>query len=213
LPYGLIRVALGIIGINLTGVGDLYIKRGGTVTKIILPTGVTEGGAATTSVAVGTMGVGGATMDANVFGMQTAEVTEPAIHANPPLPPANSMYHHVPSKFFPATLAVPPCGIEPMISYTCPGPLRTFATVLVVTVGLHASTTTVSVGVGVSDAVGVNVGVAVSVPVGTSVAGGAPPGRLQASTARMIQATDSRILLFFFFKHEISSTHRLIQVL
>jgi hypothetical protein len=186
---------LGIIGNNITGVGDLIFNRGGkTGTKII---GVTEGGAATTSVAVGTMGVGGAAMDANVAGMQTAEVTEPAIHANPPLPPANSMYHHVPSKFFPATLAVPPCGIEPMMSYTCPGPLRTFASVLVVTVGLHASTTTVVVGVGVSDAVGVNVGVAVFVPVGTTVVGGAPPGRLQASTARMMQATDRKFLMFF----------------
>jgi hypothetical protein len=186
---------LGIIGNTITGVGDLIFNRGGkTGTKII---GVTEGGAATTSVAVGTMGVGGAAMDAKVAGMQTAEVTEPAIHANPPLPPANSMYHHVPSKFFPATLAVPPCGIEPMMSYTCPGPLRTFASVLVVTVGLHASTTTVVVGVGVSDAVGVNVGVVVFVPVGTMVAGGAPPGRLQAITARILQATDSKILMFF----------------
>jgi hypothetical protein len=201
LLYGLMMVITGIIGINLTGVGDLYIKMGGTVTKIIPLTGVAEGGAATIKVAVGTMGVGGPTMDANVVGMQTAEVTEPAIHANPPLPPANSMYHHVPSKFFPATLAVPPCGIEPIISYTCPGPLRTFATVLVVTVGLHASATTVAVevwvGVEVSDAVGVNVEVAVSVPVGASVAGGVPPGKLQASTARMMQVTDSKIFLFF----------------
>lgn len=200
---------MGIIGINLIGVGDLNIKRGGTTgTKII---GVTEEGAATTSVAVGTMGVGGAAMDANVLGIQTAEVTEPAIHANPPSPPANSMYHHVPSKFFPATLAVPPCGIEPMTPYTCPGPLRTFATVLVVTVGLHE----VLVGLGVSDAVAVNMGVSVAVSagdtvsvnlnVGTSVAGVPLPGRLQLITASQMARIEKNCL----FLSMVSPLHRL----
>lgn len=143
---------------------------------------------------VGTIGVGGAAMDASVSGMHAAEVTLPAIHANPPLPPANSIYHQVPSKFLPATVAVPPCGMEPIVAYTCPGPLRTFTTVFVVTVGLQASTGTVAVGLGVSEGMGVNVSVLSTV---TASVGGAPPGRLQASTARVMKTTENKIFLFF----------------
>jgi len=84
-----------------------------------------------------------------------------------------------------------------MIPYTCPGPLRTFATVLAVTVGVHAWATVVGLGVSDGMVVAVNVGVAVSVtPIGTSV-GGAPPGKLQASIATVMKKTDNKIFLFF----------------
>jgi hypothetical protein len=55
------------------------------------------------------------------------------------------------------------------------------------------------VGLGVSDGMLVAVNVAVTVPVSidSSVAGGAPPGRLQASTARVRKNTDKIIFLFF----------------
>lgn len=106
---GKIRIKVGV------GVGRM--KMGGR--RIIPPlvavgVGVGAAVAAFVGVDVGAIGVGGAAIDGSVSGMQAAEVTDPAIQANPPLPPANSIYHHVPSKFFPATLAVPPSGSEPM---------------------------------------------------------------------------------------------------
>lgn len=160
--------------------------------RIIIPkVGVAEG---TTLVgtSVGMIGVGGATIEASVLGMQSAMVTLPAIHAWPPSPPANSMYHQVPSKLLPATGAVPPCGMEPMMAYTCPGPLRTFATVLVVILGVQATTVAVGVSVdkGVGDGVSVNVGASV----------GALPGMLQASTASVMNKRDKTIFLFFMGK-------------
>lgn len=97
------------------GVGVGRIRMGGTM--IIPPlVGVGVGVKVGVSVLVGggAVGVGGAVMDGSVSGMQVATVTEPAIHACPPSPPANWMYHHVPSKFFPSTVAVPPCGMFPM---------------------------------------------------------------------------------------------------
>jgi hypothetical protein len=62
--------------------------------------------------------------------------------------------------------------------------------------GAHASATVV--GLGVSDAmiVAVTVEVIVSVSVGSSVAG-APPGRLQASIARVMKNMDKIMFLFF----------------
>ena len=58
--------------------------------------GGTVGGTVGTSVLVGTgvlvggmTGVGGAAITESVEGMQVAVVTLPAIHAKPPLPPAN----------------------------------------------------------------------------------------------------------------------------
>ena len=90
-----------------------------------------------------------------------------------------------------------------MTLYTCPGPLRTFAFVLVVIVGLHE----VTVGLGVSDAVTVKTGVAVSVGVeaedGVSVreavvgtsSDGAPVGRLQLMIARQMVRIESKALL------------------
>jgi hypothetical protein len=202
----------GKIGNRIKGVGVAVgnIKMGGRIMIPPPPVAVADGTAVGTSVLVdmavgipvlvevpvGTRGVGGAAIDANVSGIQTADVTEPAIHANPPLPPANSIYHHVLSKFFPATLAVPPCGIEPIIPYTCPGPLRTFATVLVVTVGVHTATTVTGLGVSDGMTVAVNVRVAVSVPTACSVAG-APPGRLQASTASAMKKSDKIMFLLF----------------
>ena len=83
------------------GVAVGNIKMG--VRKIMPPplVAVAEGAAVAMVVfvgaAVGIMAVGGATIDASVSGIQSAEVTDPAIHAKPPSPPANSMYHHVPS--------------------------------------------------------------------------------------------------------------------
>lgn len=173
-------------------------KMGGT--KMIPPplVGVADGGAATTAVLegapVGTIGVGGAAMEARVLGIQDGLVTEVEIHAYPPVPPANSIYHQALSKLFPATLAVPPCGSVPRMGYTCPGPLRTLATTEVVTVGAHASGAAVDVGVSVNT--GVDVGVAVSPPAGASVAG-APPGILQASAASTMKMTAINIFLFF----------------
>jgi len=205
---------MGKIGNRIKGVGVAVgnKKMGGRKINpgVAVADGATVGTPVFVGVAVGTMGVGGAVIDASVSGMQAAEVTEPAIHANPPLPPANSMYHHVPSKFFPATLAVPPCGIEPIMPYACPGPLRTFATVLVVTMGAHASATVV--GLGVSDAriIAVTVGVTVSVPIDSSVAG-APPGRLQASVARVMKNMDK--IMFLFFASIRFSSKRLMPVL
>jgi hypothetical protein len=183
--------------IKNVGVGVGNIRIGGmTMIPPLVAVGVGVGVGVLVGVDVGRIGVGGAAIIGSVSGIQAALVTEPAIHANPLSPPANSMYHHVPSKFFPATLAVPPWGIEPIMLYACPGPLRTFAFVFVVIVGTHASV----VGLGVSDATGVNVVIGVSVSVvvstGPSVAG-APPGRLQASMERTIKNADRAILLFF----------------
>ena len=48
------------------------------------------------------------------------------------------MYHQVPSALFPLTDAVPPLDNEPMISYTVPGPERTFTDEFAVTDGEHA---------------------------------------------------------------------------
>lgn len=76
------------------GVGEGMIKMGGIM--MIKPlVGVTEG--INVGVSLGRMGVGGATIKASVSGMQAAVVTELDIHACPPSPPANSMYHQVPS--------------------------------------------------------------------------------------------------------------------
>lgn len=96
------------------GVGVGNIRMGGT--RIIPPlVGIGVGVEVGAGVFVGAgVGVGGAAMIASVSGMHVALVTEPAIHACPPSPPANSMYHHVPSEFFPNTLALPPSGILPM---------------------------------------------------------------------------------------------------
>ena len=115
---------------------------------------------------MGTMGVGGATMDASVLGIQFGEVTAPDIHANPLGPAGNTIYHQVPSALLPATLAEPPCGSEPIMLYTCPGPLRTFATTDVVTVGLHAS---VAVGEGVTGVAEKTGAMEVKVAVGAAV--------------------------------------------
>ena len=109
---------IGIIGkmIRSVGVGVGKMKMGGTM--IIPPTvvgvGVAVGTGVFVGVDVGRIGVGGATMIGSVSGMHVALVTDPAIHACPPSPPANSMYHHVPSELFPNTLAVPPWGMLPM---------------------------------------------------------------------------------------------------
>ena len=100
------------------GVGLGKMRMGGMMIippLVAVGVGVKVGAGVFVGVGVGTVGVGGAAMEASVAGIQSAEVTEPAIHAKPPLPPANSMYHHVPSKFFPATVAVPPCGMLPMM--------------------------------------------------------------------------------------------------
>jgi hypothetical protein len=88
-----------------------------------------------------------------------------------------------------------------MMLYTSPGPLRTFAAVLVVTMGLH----TVGVGLGVSDAVTVIMGVTVSVNVGggavsITVAVGAsvvaaPLGRLQLTIAVQMARIEKKTLL------------------
>jgi hypothetical protein len=192
----------GFILTGGTGVG-LFTKMrigGPTGTRCNPGTDVAEGAAScATSVgtAVGTIGVGGATIDANVSGIQVGVVTVLDIHAKPPVPAANSIYHHVPSVLLPATLAEPPCGSEPIMLYTCPGPLRMFATTEVVTVGLHASV----VGEGVSEKTGaMEVNVAVGVAVSFSVAlwvGGAPPGILQASAASVMKKIDSIIFLVF----------------
>jgi len=100
------------------GVGLGKIRMGGMMIippLVAVGVGVKVGAGVLVGVGVGTVGVGGAVMDGNVSGMQAAMVTEPAIQACPLSPPANSMYHHVPSKFFPATVAVPPCGMLPMM--------------------------------------------------------------------------------------------------
>jgi len=73
------------------GVGVGNTKMGGS--RMIPRVGVGIG----VGVLVGKMGVGGAATAANVFEIQVADVTEPAIHAKPPSPPANSMYHQSPS--------------------------------------------------------------------------------------------------------------------
>ena len=101
-----------IINFIFVGVGEFTRMRGG-ICMMVNPPGVAEGGAAATCVlvrgtAVGTIGVGGATIDAKVSGMQAGVVTEPATQAKPPVPAANSIYHHEPSELLPATLAVPP---------------------------------------------------------------------------------------------------------
>jgi len=99
------------------GVGVGNIRMGGTIIippLVAVGVGVKVGAGVLVGVGVGTVGVGGAVMDGSVSGMQVATVTEPAIHACPPSPPANLTYHHVPSKFFPSTVAVPPGGMLPM---------------------------------------------------------------------------------------------------
>jgi hypothetical protein len=88
-----------------------------------------------------------------------------------------------------------------MMLYISPGPLRTFAAVLVVTMGLH----TVGEGLGVSDAVTVIMGVTVSVNVGggavsITVAVGAsvvtaPLGRLQLTIAVQMARIEKKTLL------------------
>jgi hypothetical protein len=76
------------------GVGEGMIKMGGIM--MINPwVGVEEG--INVGVALGRMGVGGATIKARVSGMQIALVTVLETHACPLSPPANSMYHQVPS--------------------------------------------------------------------------------------------------------------------
>jgi len=98
-----------------------------------------------------------------------------------------------------------------MTLYTCPGPLRTFAFVLEVTMGLHGVGVGVGVRVCVSDAVAVKIGVGVSVGVkvgvgdevsvsgtvvGVSLAG-TPLGRLQLMTAsQMARIAESSLCLF-----------------
>jgi len=70
--------------------------------------------------------------------------------------------------------------------------------VFVVTVGVQASTLS-AVGLGVSDtgAMPVNVGEGVSVSfVADGSVGDAPPGRLQASAARLMKSTDNKTFLF-----------------
>ena len=119
--------------------------------------GVAEAAATTVIVEVGKIGVGGAAMEASVLGIQVEVVTVVEIHACPPEPAAKSMYHHESSKLFPDTFALPPCGMEPITAYTCPGPVRTLATVEVVMLGVHA--TGIGVEVGVSEAIAVKVGV------------------------------------------------------
>ena len=101
--------------IRNVGVGVGNIKMGGT--SMIPPlVGIGVGVEVGTKVLVGVgIGVGGAAMIGSVSGIHVALVTDPAIHACPPSPPANSIYHHVPSELFPNTLAVPPWGMLPMI--------------------------------------------------------------------------------------------------
>lgn len=73
------------------GVGVGNTKMGGSkrIPRVDVGMGV--------GVFVGKTGVGGAVISASVSGIQVAFVTDPAIQAKPPSPPANSMYHHVPS--------------------------------------------------------------------------------------------------------------------
>jgi hypothetical protein len=106
----------GKMRINV-GVGVGNIKTGGTmiIPPMLVGVGVAVGTGVYVGVDVGRIGVGGAAMIGSVLGMHVALVTDPAIHACPPSPPANSMYHHVPSELFPNTLAVPPWGMLPMI--------------------------------------------------------------------------------------------------
>jgi hypothetical protein len=138
----------GIGGIIITGVGDLYNKIGGKYR--IGPLGPLGPDGAVVAVAFGCFGLdgsftggggagaGGAAITGRVVGMQAAVVTMPAIQAKPLTPPGNWIYHQDPSKFFPASGAVAPCGRLPIILYTISGPLRTFATVIAVTIGLQA---------------------------------------------------------------------------
>ncbi len=198
LGYGKIKMG-GITGNWKTrvGVGDGLmgkIGKGKMKPSVEVGTGATTTGVLVAVAVGGITGVGGAAMDASVLGMQAAEVMLPAIHPCPPSPPAKSMYHQVPSKFLPATLALPPCGMKPITPYTCPGPLRTFASVVVVIVGVQAT----SVAVGVE--VGVDVEVAVSLASGVAVAVGVPPGRLQASIASVINKSAKEMFLFFIDK-------------
>jgi len=85
------------------GVGDFIRMMTGGIFMMtgppLLGTVVADGTAATCvgiSVA-GTTGTGGATMDASVVGIQLGVVTVLDTHAKPPVPAANSIYHHVPS--------------------------------------------------------------------------------------------------------------------
>jgi len=99
MPYG--PMGMGKIGNRNNGVGvaEGNKKMGGIKINpgVDVAEGIAVGAPVLEGTAVGTIGVGGAAMEASVAGIQSAEVTEPAIHAKPPLPPANSMYHHVPS--------------------------------------------------------------------------------------------------------------------
>ena len=73
--------------------------------------GVNVGVAVGVSVDVavgGVVGVGGAAITAKVAGMHVAIVILADIHPNPVGLPAKTMYHQLPSKFLPATGAVPP---------------------------------------------------------------------------------------------------------
>src|SRR5258707_15413179 len=138
------------------------------------------------------IGVSGAAITGIVGRIQDAVVTLPAIH---PKLPANSIYHHVPSTFFPSTGAVPPAGMIPRTLYTVPGPLRTFASVLVVMLGVHAATAAVvAVGLAASWAAGVKVEVAS--PVETWF--GPLLGRLHATAARQRMSIAEIILRLLF---------------
>jgi hypothetical protein len=206
-PIGWMTLGFNLLGSILiigifVGVG-LFICRipglmGNTTMGPFPGTVVGDGSAGSAATSVGTSvaattGSGGATIEASVLGIQLGVVTEPATHAKPPTPAGNSIYHHVPSVLLPATLAEPPCGIVPIILYACPGPLRTFATTEVVTVGLHASA---AGGVGVSEKAGVTVGVGVAVfSFDGSWVEGAPPGRLHPSKDRA-RIKVSNIFLF-----------------
>ena len=97
-----------IIGLTngiLVGVGEYIRMRPGLIGTSIWgpPLGIVvadgAGWAAETSdgAVVGPIGVGGATMDASVVGIQLGVVTVLDTHAKPPVPAANSIYHHVPS--------------------------------------------------------------------------------------------------------------------
>jgi hypothetical protein len=97
------------------GVGEENTMIGGsTMIKPVVGVMVGVSVGAVVLVAVNT-GVGGAAMTASVAGMQVAVTTLPEIQAYPPGPAANWMYHQVPSAFLPATGAVPPVGMYPMI--------------------------------------------------------------------------------------------------
>lgn len=81
-------------------VGNTGIKS----VEVAVGDGVLVGAAVLLGVGVlvgGITGVGGAAIMGSVAGMQVAVVMLPAIHPKPPLPPANTIYHQVPSAFLP----------------------------------------------------------------------------------------------------------------